>query len=68
MGLRDWADCIVLDLSRYGSLSRLDDETKWQEWALQFCVISGLSQKNAPNPFAYTDWRSWAERFVGVVD
>jgi hypothetical protein len=40
IGLRDWADQIVMDLSTYGALSRLDDEDKWQEWALQFCAIS----------------------------
>jgi len=68
MSLRDWADCIVLDLSNYGALSRLDNEDKWQEWALQFCVISGLSQKNVPTPFAFSDWREWAQRFVGVVN
>lgn len=68
MGLRDWADSIILDLSTYGALIRLDDEDKWQEWALQFCVISGLSQKNVPYPYDFADWRSWAQRFVGVVD
>lgn len=68
MGLRDWADQINMDLSTYGVLMRLDDETKWQEWGQQFCVISGLSQKNVPDPFYYTDWREWAQRFVGVVD
>ena len=67
MGLRDWADQVVMDLSTYGVLMRLDDETKWQEWGLQFCAISGLSQKNVPDPFAYTDWREWAQRFVGVA-
>ena len=68
MGLRDWADQVNMDLSTYGVLMRLDDETKWQEWGQQFCVISGLSQKNVPDPFYYTDWREWAQRFVGVVD
>jgi len=68
IGLRDWADQIVLDLSTYGVLSRLDDEDKWQDWGLQFCAISGLSQKNVPNPFSYADWREWAQRFVQMVD
>jgi hypothetical protein len=47
---------------------RLDDETKWQEWGIQFCVISGLSQKNIPNPNDFDDWRIWAQRFVQMVD
>jgi len=68
MSLRDWADCVVYDLSTYGVLARLDDEDKWQQWALQFCVISGLSQKNVPDPFAFDDWRTWAQRFVQMVD
>jgi hypothetical protein len=68
IGLRDWADQIVLDLSTYGVLSRLDDEDKWQDWGLQFCAISGLSQKNVPNTFSYADWREWAQRFVQMVD
>lgn len=68
IGLRDWADQIVLDLDNYGPLMRLDDETKWQEWGTQFCVISGLSQKNIPNPSDFDDWRIWAQRFVQMVD
>lgn len=68
IGLRDWADQIVFDLSNYGPLARLEDESRWQEWALQFCVISGLSQKNPPLPYDFADWRTWAQRFVEVVD
>lgn len=68
IGLRDWADQIILDLDNYAPLARLENENDWQQWGLQFCVISGLSQKNVPNPFAFDDWRSWAERFVQMVD
>ena len=68
IGLRDWADQVVFDLSSYGPLIRLDDETKWQDWGLQFCFISGLSQKNVPNPHDFADWREWAQRFVQMVD
>lgn len=68
IGLRDWADQVVFDLSSYGPLITLEDETKWQDWGLQFCVISGLSQKNVPNPHDFTDWREWAQRFVQMVD
>jgi len=66
--LRDWADQIILDLDNYGPLARLENEGDWRQWGLQFCVISGLSQKNIPNPFFFDDWRSWAERFVQMVD
>jgi hypothetical protein len=67
ISLRDWADQIVLDLDAYGPIPRLVDEDKWQEWAVAFCVISGISQKNPPNPLYFSDWREWASRFAQVM-
>jgi hypothetical protein len=62
--LKDWADQIVLDLDRFGALSKLEDEVHWQDWALQFLmnIDVGLT---LPDPYAFTDWRDWAERFCG---
>ena len=64
--LRDWADQVVLDLDQYGPLMRLDDEADWQTWGTQFVTISGLSQKNPPDPRAFNDWREWTSRLCGV--
>jgi len=65
--LRDWADQLSLDLAEYAPIPRLDDESKWQEWGVAFCALSGISQKNPPNPLAFDDWRDWASRFVQAV-
>lgn len=62
MQLSDWADQIVLDLDSYGSFGRLDDEERWQDWAMQFFNNSALG-RNFPLPYSFTDWREWAERF-----
>lgn len=62
MELRDWADCVCLDLDAYGAFGRLDDERRWQDWALQFFNNTTLG-RNFPDPYAFTDWREWAERF-----
>ena len=67
IGLKDWADQLSLDLSEYTPIPRLEDETKWQEWAVAFCAISGISQKNPPNPIHFSDWREWASRFAQVM-
>jgi hypothetical protein len=66
--LQDWADQIVLDLDTYGPIPRLVDKDQWQDWAVSFCVISGISQKNPPNPYYFSDWREWASRFAQVMD
>lgn len=68
IGLTDWADQIVLDLDAYGPIPRLVSEDHWQDWAVSFCVISGISQKNPPNPYYFSDWREWASRFAQVMD
>jgi hypothetical protein len=65
--LQDWADQIVLDLDEYGPIPRLMNENEWQEWAVSFCVISGISQKNPPSPLQFSDWREWASRFAQVM-
>lgn len=66
MGLRDWADQIALDLDPYGAFGRLDDETQWQNWAMQFLNNMSLKE-NFPVPYNYTNWREWAERFVQTI-
>jgi hypothetical protein len=66
MALRDWADQIVLDLDNYGAFGRLDDEVRWQDWALQFFNNTTLG-RNLPNPYQFTDWREWAERFIQML-
>jgi hypothetical protein len=41
---------------------RLDDPDKWQEWAEGlFCCADDVGQ-DVPDPYAYDDWREWAER------
>lgn len=66
MQLRDWADQIVLDLDPYGALGRLDDENKWQDWAMQF--LNNMTLKNnIPIPYGFNNWKDWAERFCQVL-
>lgn len=62
IALRDWADCVCQDLDPYGSFGRLDNDSDWQLWALQFFNNTTLG-RNFPDPYAFTDWREWAERF-----
>lgn len=67
MSLRDWADQVALDLDPYGSFGRLDVEQNWQNWAMQ--LFSNMTLKeNIPIPYAFDDWREWAERFCQVVE
>ena len=67
IGLRDWADQIVLDLSIYGNMPQLDDETKWQEWAVSLCASADITSKNPPDALSFSDWREWASRFAQIM-
>jgi hypothetical protein len=67
MALRDWADQIALDLDSYGAFGRLQDETKWQDWAMQFVNNASLKE-NIPIPYNFSDWQTWADRFCQTVE
>ena len=67
MGLRDWADLIALDLDPYGAFGRLDDESNWQNWAMQFLNNMTL-RENFPVPYNFDNWREWAERFCQTLE
>lgn len=60
MSLQDWADQLCLDLNPYGVVGRLDDESNWQNWAVQFLNNTSLG-RNLPLPYDFDDWREWAE-------
>jgi hypothetical protein len=60
--LIDWANQVILDLDPYGAFGRLSDEAHWQDWAVQFLNNTTIG-RNPPIPYAYDDWREWADRF-----
>ena len=60
--LTDWANQVILDLDPYGAFGRLSDEARWQDWAVQFLNNTTIG-RNPPIPYAFDDWREWAERF-----
>lgn len=64
--LLDWADQLVLDLSQYGVIGRLEAESEWQDWAMQLLNNTTLG-RNLPNPYNFTEWKEWAERLYGVL-
>jgi hypothetical protein len=66
MALRDWADQIVLDLEAYGAFGQLQDDARWQDWAVQFFNNTTLG-RNFPNPYQFGHWRDWAERFIQML-
>ena len=45
---------------------RLDDESKWQDWACG--IFGGVDElgQDSPDPFEYDDWREWAQRLFAT--
>ena len=66
MSLRDWADQVILDLDPYGTVGRLDDITKWQDWGMQLINNTSLPE-TIPVPYYFDDWQDWAQRFCQVL-
>lgn len=70
MGAVEWADRmtpIIINEGASGDIGRLDDEANWQEWARGVILSNTNWQSTAPNPYQFTDWRLWAERFLQIM-
>lgn len=47
---------------------RLDDPSKWQEWAEgMYCCADDLGQ-DVPDPRAYDNWKEWAMRMFSTTN
>jgi hypothetical protein len=68
MGLRDWADSVILDLGDAWSFGTLKDEARWQEWAANIVRASTFAQQVLPNPYQFNDWREWAMRVYPMLE
>jgi hypothetical protein len=66
MTAMQWTDAMALDLNKFGACPRLAGDDGWREWALVILGFPAISDINAPDPYGFDDWRSWAERFNQV--
>jgi hypothetical protein len=62
MSLTDWADSVILSINDDQLLGRLDDETRWQDWAVGLLKSGTFSAQTLPDPYQFADWRDWAMR------
>lgn len=65
--VRQWMDFMVLNVEQFGNLGRLDDDAKWQAWGAQLLNLPALSGSIVPDPYQFTDWRTWAARLCQTL-
>jgi hypothetical protein len=68
MGLRDWADSVILVVGDAWAFGRLEDETQWREWATGFVRSSDFAGRVVPDPYQFEDWREWAMRVYPMLE
>ncbi len=68
MTLRDWADSTILSVGDAWSFGRLDDEERWQDWAVSFLRAGHTSPQLAPDPYQFSNWREWAMRAYTMLE
>lgn len=67
MGLLDWADQVAFGLDAALPVQKLMREDEWQDWAASIKTSLAADQKDIPNPYQFSDWKQWAERFCDVA-
>lgn len=68
MTVTDWTDSMVYSLEKYGTITRLDEPERWQDWALGVVAFFYIGKQNPPNPTGYDDWLEWALAFTRAVN
>jgi len=68
MSVTDWTDSMVYTLEQYGTVGRLDDPDRWQNWALGVVSLFKVGEQNPPNPLNYDNWQEWAFAFTRAVN
>ena len=68
MTVIEWTDRMVPELIKFGGdVGRLDNPNDWQNWARSVILINNQWQGETPNPYQFTDWQEWAQRFLQVT-
>lgn len=65
---RDWADYMYPTLQQYGTIAQAMSDDEWQQWGAGLLALNGLAALNVPNPYQFDDWKTWAMRFIELVD
>ena len=68
MSVIDWTDNMGFLLDKMVTVERLDDPTKWREWATNILDTPNFEGQNAPDPYQFESWVEWAMRFNQVVE
>jgi hypothetical protein len=64
----EWTDYMVDELTQYGPIPRLEDETMWREgWAERVIQLPGIAALLPPYPHTYATWQAWADDFNRVL-
>jgi hypothetical protein len=64
----EWTDYTGSSLDGYGSIPRLDNPERWQDWAATVLGLGQISVINPPDPYEFDDWVLWATRFNQAID
>lgn len=68
MTLRDWADSVILASNSAWSFGKLQDEERWQDWAVGFVRAAPFAPQIVPDPYQFTHWRDWAMRVYPMLE
>ena len=74
--VRDWADIMTGQLGFFtdsaqgadDNFERLDDRSKWQEWAAGVFGGTDALGQDVPDPNDYDDWKEWAMRMFSTTN
>lgn len=68
MTAKEWTDAMTTTFDFFGSLPKIEAEEAWRDWATTLMSMVSIPSVVLPDPAAYADWKTWAERFNELMD
>ena len=63
----EWTNAYHIDLERFGFIPALQSNDRWQDWGSALSLLASLSGIILPNPYEFSDWQEWAQRFNEIL-
>ena len=67
MNAVEWTGAMAMYMDKFGILPSIQKSEDWNSWSSAALLLSSLNCIILPNPYAFSDFETWAQRFVEIL-
>ena len=63
----EWTGAMAMYMDKFGTLPSIQRPEDWKTWGAEALLLSSLNGIVLPNPYDFSDFETWAQRFVEIL-